>query len=481
MSIILKALDKIDEVERTASEHRRPTVEIVHSQDELPPEVTLPRKPQLKKSLIVLLVLIVALAVVLVVKENETRLTSLLPLILGDELPSAHLRTPQAEAMSHTNTGPDSVSGAIPVTRLSADAENKRLPVETVTSTTVSATQPKAGDTQHLMTINEPTPVIPNYAYYNWVLQGRSELLAGNREQAFKLWQEGLNSLSPKHRLVLISVYDLETSLYSRLDSYLPEGTAIGVRAAYRAESAYYLLGVTDVRFSESLLSSIQGEHAINAGFISVKTLLKNINQLSLLETPTNTQPVNEPVLALTQRVPNKDLAKNISGNRRESTRIVAPSVNPRQYTVEVARRLDHADFQGALTMLLNAKHYGDNDQERLYYLGTAYLGLGDLTQAEHYFSQLLTINSDLVLAWLQRTVIAQEQGDHELALKHLSSARLLDEGLPEIYLNYGYSYEQLGEYLLARDSYQYFLHLTGQRPEYYDVRKDILYRLENL
>jgi hypothetical protein len=114
---------------------------------------------------------------------------------------------------------------------------------------------------------------------------------------------------------------------------------------------------------------------------------------------------------------------------------------------------------------------------EPWFWMGTALLGQGDLEQADQFFLSGLARNDKIPQLWIQRALVAHQQGDYELAIHELRRAESLDAALPHIHLNMGYVYEKLGNVRLANDYYAKFLKLSEGNPAFFSIRKKLYAR----
>ncbi len=113
--------------------------------------------------------------------------------------------------------------------------------------------------------------------------------------------------------------------------------------------------------------------------------------------------------------------------------------------------------------------------------MGAAYIGLGELDNAEKYSGMGLAINGNVPQLWLQCAIVEQERGNHEAALRILNESERLAPDLPEVQLNIGFSYDAIGNQKLSVNAYNSFLKLTEGNPGYMVVRYKVLERLRNL
>lgn len=118
---------------------------------------------------------------------------------------------------------------------------------------------------------------------------------------------------------------------------------------------------------------------------------------------------------------------------------------------------------------------------EPWFWMGTAYLGTGQLEQADQYFLSGLARNDKVPQLWIQRALVAQQQGSFHLAVHELRQAEALQPDLPHIHLNMGYVYERMGNHRLANQYFGRFLQLTEGRPEFFSIRKKLFASLTSM
>lgn len=134
--------------------------------------------------------------------------------------------------------------------------------------------------------------------------------------------------------------------------------------------------------------------------------------------------------------------------------------------------------YEEALKVLSILFKNPPEDWEPWFWMGTAYLGKGDLEQADQYFLSGLARNDKIPQMWIQRALVAQQRGEYQLAIHELRQAESLQPDLPHLHLNMGYAYDQLGNNRLASQYYGKFMQLSEGNPEFFSTRKKILDRL---
>ena len=105
---------------------------------------------------------------------------------------------------------------------------------------------------------------------------------------------------------------------------------------------------------------------------------------------------------------------------------------------------------------------------------GSAHLGLGELEAAEEAFALAQPLAPHNTHIALQRAVLKQEKGDHAGALRILDDAANNHLNVPEVFLNRGYSQQELGALREARHSFRIFLRLTEGRSLYDEQRQAV-------
>lgn len=186
-------------------------------------------------------------------------------------------------------------------------------------------------------------------------------------------------------------------------------------------------------------------------------------------------------------------------------------SVNPaenKRLSVELVEDLTHSEEKSASSLLeeyvvgkqlrqarylINIGSYAEaidilksiiDRQEEIWdtylLMGAAYLGLGELDNAETYLEMGLAINGNVPQLWLQCAIVEQQRGKHEAALRILNESEKLAPDIPEVQLNIGYSYDAIGNQKLSVKAYNSFLKLTEGNPAYMIVRSKVLKRLRN-
>ncbi|HNP59329.1 MAG TPA: tetratricopeptide repeat protein [Nitrospirales bacterium] len=152
------------------------------------------------------------------------------------------------------------------------------------------------------------------------------------------------------------------------------------------------------------------------------------------------------------------------------------------------ANRLHHVQeliqtgkYEEAQAILSPLFHDPPVTWEPWFWMGTAYLGTGQLDQADQYFLSGLARNDKVPQLWIQRALVAQQQGSFQLAVHELRQAEALQPDLPHIHLNMGYVYERMGNNRLANKYFGRFLQLTEGQPEFFPIRKKLFASLTSM
>ncbi len=137
--------------------------------------------------------------------------------------------------------------------------------------------------------------------------------------------------------------------------------------------------------------------------------------------------------------------------------------------------------YTEAIDMLKTIIGRSEGTWDTYLLIGTAYLGSGELDNAEAYLDMGLAINANIPQLWLQRAIVEQQRGNHEIALQILHETESIAPDMPEVQLNIGYSYDIIGNKNLSAKAYLSFLRLTEGNRAYMMVRHKILKRLQHL
>lgn len=157
------------------------------------------------------------------------------------------------------------------------------------------------------------------------------------------------------------------------------------------------------------------------------------------------------------------------------------PQRSPANWLHHARQLIQNGEYKEAQAMLSPLFHDPPVTWEPWFWMGTAYLGAGQLEQADQYFLSGLARNDKVPQLWIQRALVAQQQGSYQLAVHELRQAEALQPDLPHIHLNMGYAYERMGNNRLANQYFGKFLQLTEGEPEFFSIRKKLFARLTSM
>jgi tetratricopeptide repeat protein len=157
------------------------------------------------------------------------------------------------------------------------------------------------------------------------------------------------------------------------------------------------------------------------------------------------------------------------------------PQPSPANRLHRARELIQNGEYKEAQAMLSPLFRDPPVTWEPWFWMGTAYLGAGQLDQADQYFLSGLARNDKVPQLWIQRALVAQQQGSFQLAVHELRQAEALQPDLPHIHLNMGYAYERMGNNRLANQYFGKFLQLTEGQPEFFATRKKLFARLTSM
>lgn len=304
-------------------------------------------------------------------------------------------------------------------------------------------------------TIEEAIPAINLDPFPEWINEGTKEFQRGSFNNAMAKWKRGFKTLSSETQLYSIMInYKPELArnmLFQLVSKKLP---AFTLTAAFRKKKAYYTLIMPQQNAMETSKAAILHHTDIKPFLLSKQEILNRIKQIPKPKITTKKKP--------------KKIVK-------------AKPVNITKLISNAEVHVRQGNYQQAIMLLKPHLKSHKNNWGLLFWLGSAQLGLGNLTQADNLFIQSQTINPNLPQVWTQRALIAQEVNDHTSALDHLFRAQDLAPKTPEIILNIAYSYEALGDKNGAVYAYKEFLGLTDNKKNYEDLRQSARIRINDL
>ncbi len=109
-------------------------------------------------------------------------------------------------------------------------------------------------------------------------------------------------------------------------------------------------------------------------------------------------------------------------------------------------------NYRAALSSLLKAQKFRDDDPQLFNALGLAYLGLGALKKAEKSFKKAVTLKPDFSEAHNNLGVTYSNEGLYRLAIEefHKALQNLLYATPEQALVNLGWAHYKLGEYIKA-------------------------------
>jgi len=116
-----------------------------------------------------------------------------------------------------------------------------------------------------------------------------------------------------------------------------------------------------------------------------------------------------------------------------------------------------------------------DANWEPWFWMGTASLLSGDLDNASSYLDTALSYNGQITDIWLQRAIVAQEQGNYEGSLQLLRIAIELSPDNPLIWLNYAYVNDHMDNKNKAITAYRQFLKLSANQTGFSEQRNAVV------
>lgn len=200
------------------------------------------------------------------------------------------------------------------------------------------------------------------------------------------------------------------------------------------------------------------------------KTILDELGTTTALVIDETSVPVSTTALSL----------KNVGP--QENGQVTDPiQRSPANWLHHAQQLIQAGEYEEAQAILSPLFHDPPVTWEPWFWMGTAYLGSGQLEQADQYFLSGLARNDKVPQLWIQRALVAQQQGSFQLAVHELRQAEALQPDLPHIHLNMGYAYERMGNNRLANQYFGRFLQLTEGQPDFFSIRKKLLASLTSL
>ena len=147
------------------------------------------------------------------------------------------------------------------------------------------------------------------------------------------------------------------------------------------------------------------------------------------------------------------------------------PETNSKRNTLDLAtivpQQLRLGNYHNVINILEKHKLKLANSWENYYWQSQAYIGLGQLDNAEKSVTIGLNKNPEHALLWTQKGLLLQEKGDHQSAVDIFRRAEMMQNKPASLYLNMGYSAAVLGDFMLAQRAYHQYLSITESKTEF--------------
>lgn len=192
-------------------------------------------------------------------------------------------------------------------------------------------------------------------------------------------------------------------------------------------------------------------------------------------------RPSDKPVVAVkakpvaTKAKTAKSEPERAVSRKRQQKASVAQTAQPSPVDTAVERArlaLSQGRYQQALLALDALSRAPEHRADFWLMKGSAHLALGQLESAEKAFALAHPLAPGNAQIAVQLAILKQEKGDHTSALKILESAASTHPDVPEVFLNLGYSQQELGAQGDAGRSFRTFLRMTEGRSLYAEQRK---------
>ncbi len=169
------------------------------------------------------------------------------------------------------------------------------------------------------------------------------------------------------------------------------------------------------------------------------------------------------------------DATADASSQREPGVRPRPRNVTPMEAALARARDLiTQRHYAQAVTVLSPLFVTPPRTWKPWFWLGTAYLGLGQLGKARELLREGIARDAAVPRLWVHQALVSQQQGRYDEALASLRQAELLAPQLPEVQLNLAYSLEMQGAMPAAIEHYRTFLALTKDNDLYNGTREKV-------
>lgn len=345
-----------------------------------------------------------------------------------------------------------------------------------------------------------------------WLTGGQRQLRDGDVPGAIETWESGLEQLDSQRLLLVLGAYYSNTYALLNVNQYASRYPIFMVRGVVNERPGYYLLALPSEaeyeRVREQLAMELGSTHllgnhverVVSRMHAALRLLAATAAQpVAVAQTPTpvsanvavhsqdqQSQVSDEGVASKAEprRVSQLERAQPVAQPARASAPVVPRSTPDAEQRATLGRAIhlvQAGDYSAGGELLQGLLVAGFDGWEAWFWLGTAYLGNGELVEADHALSEALRRDPAQAQLWVQRAIIAQERGDHARALGWLREARNLSPQAPDVHLNIGYSAEAMGLRDEAAKAYRDFLRFTEGRESFASQRNWVTRRLANL
>ena len=345
----------------------------------------------------------------------------------------------------------------------------KTVPVEAVAKTVPVEAVAKAIPEVLALRQMESDVIIPF-----WYSAGWDAFHTGDIESALESWEDGLRKLDKDRRLIASNGYNDVSDFAVALKSYSNIAPTFGMRQSRNGQLEYRLVVISFEGPVDRLLPLVKRLYAPALELSSL--YLQDRLHATLIQ---------------------KKQVKKTAQKQRPNLQRLEPkdgrSKAPVQAQKVAFKLVDWQKLAGLILQQLKAGNYTEVEKnarqltaaysqrwEGWFWLGTALLGQGQMDGAEMALERAIRQNATIAEVWVQRAIVAQERGNHALALEQLNQSKMLAPNNPQVYLNMGFSFDALKQSRLAGESYQYFLRLTKGNPAYFSTRSSVMNRLEH-
>ena len=336
-----------------------------------------------------------------------------------------------------------------------------------------------------------------------WYEAGWKAARAEKWADALALWEDGMRGL-PRDRMAIVSnSYASMDQFLSAIDQHAKLFQVVGMRQRVDGKTLYRVIVFPYGGGAREMLPKVRNlfSHAwlVNASHLQQR-LDGNALQVAAKPAPkpahnemlgasqkqlTDQKTVAEQKLPAAQNAPAQQPAEQKPlenpGARLAAETVAAPGAGDWETRSSAVRdQLKAEDYAGAGKGAQTLARDFPERWEGWFWLGTAQLAQGQMDAAGIALERASKLNPKMAQIWVQRAIVAQERGDHGIAVKLLNEARELAPKSPQIYLNLGFSNDALGLTAEADKNYIRFLSLTEGNGTYALQRKPIMDRLEN-